>query len=127
MFFIKKKAIFFISALYLSFCFPFFCFNSALAAEGSSGAGGASLPNFLGEGATFPTLLERIVDFLLTLAGPFAVIMVLWAAFLYITSSGNANRISQAHKVILWTVVGVGVLVLSKGLISLIVDILGGN
>lgn len=125
MFLIKKKIIFFALTLGLTFCVFIANPGLMLAAEGSSG--GTSLPNFLGEGATFPTLLERIVDFLLTLAGPLAVIMILWAAFLYITSSGNTSRIEQAHKVILWTVVGVGVLILSKGLISLIVDILGGN
>ena len=121
MFSIKKKIIFFALTLGLAFCVFAASPGLMLAAEGTS------LPNFLGKGATFPTLLERIVDFLLTLAGPLAVIMILWAAFLYITSSGNTGRIEQAHKVILWTVVGVGVLILSKGLISLIVNILEGN
>src|SRR3989344_1904712 len=51
-------------------------------------------------------LLDKIINTLMLLAGPIAVIMVLYAAFLYTTSGGNEERAKTANRTLLYVVIG---------------------
>lgn len=75
---------------------------------------------------SFTDLADGIIDFLLVnFAPPIATIMVLWAAFLYMTSGGNEKKLELAKKTLLWTVVGVTLLLLAKGIAYTIQTSLG--
>jgi hypothetical protein len=100
----------------------------------NSCVGGSSDPNtfdlkiadpiFGGKG-DFLGLLENIIEKLMLLAVPVAIMMVLYAAFLYTTSGGNEERVQTANKAITYVVIGFAVLLLAKFTASIVNDIVG--
>lgn len=104
------------------------CVPETAGPGGSSGGDGTSggtfeIKNPLSSG-DFVTLLNNIITALIKLAVPIAIIMIVWAGFLLTTSGGNEDKVSTARKTILYTVIGFIVLLLSKGVASLIESIL---
>ncbi len=66
-------------------------------------------------------VLLRVTRLLAIIAGIAAVIVMVIAGIYYITSSGDANQISQAKNTIIYAAIGLIVIVVSQGVISLIV------
>ncbi len=85
---------------------------------------GIKIKNWLGSD-TFADIAKSIAGFLYTVGLIFAVLMILWAAFLFITSAGNEDRVTQARKAILWAVIGLVILLLAGGITTLLSSILG--
>ena len=85
---------------------------------------GIELINPLGT-YNFQVIIDRVINGLLLLAAPVVVIMVLWGAFLLITSGGNPAKVSQGWQVILWAAVGYGVLLLASGINLVVQQLLG--
>lgn len=75
---------------------------------------------------SFTQLADNIVNFLLTIAVPIVIIMVIWAGLLFMTAGGNTDRIQQGKDTLLWTAIGIGVLMISKSVTYLLGSILGG-
>lgn len=71
---------------------------------------------------TFEELLNRIVDFLFYLALGVAPIMIVIAGFYFITADGDPKKIDTAKNIIKWTLIGLLVILCSKGLIKFISD-----
>ncbi len=69
---------------------------------------------------SIPDILNNIVDWLLVIAAPIAIIMTIWAGFLFMTGGGNEEKVKKARQTLLYVVIGVAILILSKGLISLV-------
>ena len=80
--------------------------------------------NPLGEGATFSNLITRVADFALTIIGPLAAIMVLIAGAIYMTGGGNPEKIKTAHKILLWAVIGIAIVLLAKSVELIVRQIL---
>ena len=72
---------------------------------------------------TFTELSYAIIDFLFYLALAVAPIMIIIAGFHFITAMGDPAKILIAKKIILWTLIGLLVIISSKGLIALIQQI----
>jgi len=53
-----------------------------------------------------------------------AVIMLLVAAFTWLTAAGNEEKITSARKMLIWALVGVAVALLSKGLVTVITSVI---
>ena len=70
--------------------------------------------NPLGEGANIDVLIDRIINFLLYLASPLAVVMIVYAGFLFMTGGDKPEQVKKAKQTLLWTVVGVVILILAK-------------
>ena len=85
----------------------------------SSGQVPNDLPNPLGV-TSLTELLDKVIDGLIILAVPIVIIMVLWGAFLIITSAGKPEKVQQGGKAILWAAVGFGILLLSQGITDII-------
>lgn len=72
---------------------------------------------------------KRVIDnttrSLSALAEPIAVLMVIYAAFLLITSASSEDRVRRARATLLYVIVGLAVLILSKTFVSLVKNILG--
>lgn len=79
----------------------------------------AALPDPLG-GITFPTLVDKIAGWLLNIGITISTIVVLWAAFLFMTSGGNQQKVTAAKQTLLYAIVGLTILLLAKGATSLI-------
>src|SRR3990167_1573239 len=56
---------------------------------------------------------------------PIAVLMVLWASFLYLTSAGSPGNVTSAKQILVYTIIGAGILIIAPALIALVIDIFG--
>jgi len=65
-------------------------------------------------------LINKIAGQIFYFALLVAPLMIVAGAFLLLTSAGNPNKVILGQKIILWTVVGVVVIFLSKVLIGLV-------
>lgn len=61
--------------------------------------------------------VATLANTLLAITAAGAVIMILYGAFLYLISAGDALRVKQAHSTMLWSLVGLAVVLGSKGII----------
>lgn len=73
---------------------------------------------------TIPEFICLVVSFLSTrLMPPLAVLLALWAGFLYLTAAENADRIKQAHNTLLMLAIGIAILILAPALVALVMDV----
>ena len=75
---------------------------------------------------TFQELLNNIIGFIFWVGFAIAPLILVIAGFLYVTSAGNVQRLATAKQMILYTVIGLAVLLISRGLISVVKLVLGG-
>ena len=86
------------------------------------------IPNPLGpQNQTIPQLIDKIATWLLGIGATIGVIIVLYAAFLFMTSGGSAERVTMARKTLWYAIIGLAILLLAKGVTALIENILKGN
>lgn len=76
------------------------------------------------EADTIEELIDAIIDFIFWVAVALAPLMVLIGAFYFITSGGDPAKLQTAKNIILYTVIGLAIVMLSKGVISAIKMIL---
>ena len=76
---------------------------------------------------TIPELVEVITNWAFWLGMVLAPLMILVGAFYFLTAAGDPKRIATGKKVILWTIVGLGIILFSKVIISIIESILKGT
>lgn len=69
-------------------------------------------------------ILEKIIDALLIIVTPIAIIMTIWAGFLFMTAGGSEEKVKTARHTLLYVVIGVAILILSRGAVSLVESIL---
>ena len=78
--------------------------------------------------ANFADLICRVTGFISnTILPPVAVMMMLVVGFLFLTSGGAPQRAGVAQKALLFTIVGVALLVLAPGIVVLIGDLFGNT
>jgi len=78
-----------------------------------------------GSTCTFDVIFDRLTNYALLVLGPIAVIIILWVGFTYMTSGGSPERIKQAHRALLWAIVGIAIVLLAKGIYAIIKTVLG--
>ncbi|MDO8676207.1 MAG: TrbC/VirB2 family protein [Candidatus Azambacteria bacterium] len=74
-----------------------------------------------------PTLIDKIASWLLGIGTVLATIVILWAAFLFMTSGGSKDKVTQARQTLWYAVIGLTVLLLAKGATLLIQNTLSGR
>ncbi len=62
------------------------------------------------EARTVGGILNTIVTFATNIAKPLAVIAILYAAFLYVTAGGSEDKVSKAHKALIYGIIGLFVI-----------------
>lgn len=93
----------------------------------SIGSGGiVSLPNFIAADS-ISELILKITKFLMALAIPFAIAMLVWSGFLFATAQGSEDKINKAKNNFKWTIIGIAVILASEALIAYIEEILSGK
>jgi len=70
-------------------------------------------------------IVDAIFDFIFWVALIIVPLIVLVAAFMFVTAAGNAERINTAKRLILYTAIGLGVIILARVLIGVIREIFG--
>lgn len=77
---------------------------------------------------TFQDFICNITAFLSqSIVPPVAVLMTLVVGFLYLASQGDPKKITSANTILLFTVLGITVVLLSPGIVSLVSSIFGGS
>ncbi len=55
-------------------------------------------------------LITMVIKLLIELGIPVAILFIIYAGFKYVTARGKPDAIKEAHAILLWTVVGIAVL-----------------
>lgn len=71
----------------------------------------------------FQELIDSLINIIFMLAIAIAPIMFIVAGFYFVTAVGDPEKINTAKRIILWTFIGLLVVVSAKGLIALFVKI----
>jgi len=70
-------------------------------------------------------VVGNIIDFIFKIAIVLAPLMVIIGGFFLVTAGGDLNKVNQAKNLLLWTAIGFAVVLLSKGILAIINQILG--
>ena len=73
---------------------------------------------------TIPGLVDNILTWLLTFAGAFAVLAVIYSGFMYITAGSDSDQAEKAKKNLTWAIIGVVLVAMSVLIVSQINRIL---
>ena len=105
-----------------------FIFFSAIVLGNGVLAADITIPNPLGSGGSdIPTLIDTIATWLLKIGLIISTIIILWAAIVFMTSGGNQVRVTQARKTLWYAIIGITILLLAKGVTSIIQNLLSGK
>ena len=75
-------------------------------------AGGSnffSVQNPLGDVTDFNTLLKKLLDAAIIIGIPIAVLFIVWAGFKFVFAMGNAEKLKDARRNFLYTIIGIGI------------------
>ena len=75
----------------------------------------------------FQELIEKLIDFIFVVAIVIAPIMIIVAAFYFLTSGGDPEKVRTAKRIIFWTLIGLFIVLLAKGIPSIVKQILEGG
>ena len=70
-------------------------------------------------------IINNVTNFIMIIAIPIAGLMILYAAFLILTAAENPKRFEDGKNTIIYTVIGLVIILLAKGLVVLITQLLG--
>jgi hypothetical protein len=76
---------------------------------------------------SLPGAGKVIISYLLGLLSTIALFFLVYAGVVYITAAGDEKKIQQAKSIITYTVVGLGVALLTYSLLQTVLDILKVN
>ena len=72
-------------------------------------------------------LIQKIVNWIFTLLLVLVFIMIIVAAFIFVTSGSNPDSVTKARQILIMALVGFAVAMVAKGIVSLAYAILGGK
>jgi len=76
---------------------------------------------------TITDIINKIINFIFYIGVSIFTIMVIIAGFLFISSGGDPAKVKKAKDIILYSVVGLLIVLLAKGIISMIRLIIGAS
>lgn len=68
--------------------------------------------------STVFTLIDNVMKVATVVAGGVAVIFLLWGAFNYFTAFGNEQKAQTGKTIVMWSIIGIIVIILSQLLIA---------
>src|SRR3989344_5394775 len=69
-------------------------------------------------------LIDGIINFIFVIALAITPIMVIVGGFMFVTGGGDPAKITQGKQLLLWTVIGLTVILLAKGLVAVLTSVL---
>ena len=73
------------------------------------------------------SLIKTVISAVLGIIGSFALLMLVWGGFQWLTSAGNAEKVDAGTKTMVWALIGVMVVLASYFLLSTFLDFLTGK
>ena|SRR3989344_1705543 len=83
------------------------------------------LPSGPQSGAQLLAIIDTVTNWIFAGFVSLAVVMILLAAFQFVTAGGDAAKMGEARQKLIWAAIGVGVALLSRGFVPAIRNILG--
>jgi len=77
------------------------------------------------ESAEFEVILDNIIGFIFNIAVILVPLLIIIFGFLFVTAAFNTNKITQAKNIIIWTSIGFFIILLSRGIMGIIMNLLG--
>ena len=87
------------------------------------GAAARSL-NQMGSFSSINDVVGQIIKILLAFIGSIALVLYVWAGILWMTAAGSSERIGKSKQIIVWTTLGVAVMLGSYVIVTYLFDIL---
>ena len=72
----------------------------------------------------FVGIIDKLTELLTTLAIPLGTVMIIIGGIQYMTAGGNEERANKAKKTLLYTVIGVAIVLAAKFLVDIIREVL---
>ncbi len=80
-------------------------------AQADPGSGAhATLQSPLGGVSNLNNLIKKILEVVVDIGTPIAVLFIIYAGFLFVTAQGNETKITKAKNAFTWAVIGTAVL-----------------
>ncbi|MFA5742796.1 MAG: pilin [Candidatus Paceibacterota bacterium] len=76
------------------------------------------------ESKTFKELIDRIISFVSLISLVLAPLMIIFAGFYYMTSNGDPEKVKKANNILLYTAIGIAVILLSRAFVSMVMGVL---
>ena len=73
----------------------------------------------------FSDLIIKITGYITTIIGSLAVLMLVWAGILFVSSAGNEAKLTKAKHTLIYAVIGAGIALAARGLIEVIKAVVG--
>lgn len=84
------------------------------------------IQNPLGANTTFTGVIINVINFMLSLVGVLSLLGVIYGGIRMVVAVGNENSISEAKKIIFWSIAGLTVSILSWTIVNIFLkDVLG--
>jgi len=104
-------------------------FVFAQSANGETPPVNGGLPSFriinpIGIEGGVEDILTRVISFIRNIAFIIAPVMYLWAGFQYLTSGGDDKKIGSAKNTLIWTTVGILIILTAEGIIYIVRNLL---
>lgn len=75
---------------------------------------------------TFEDFIKNVVLFLIYIGIGFFPLMLIYAGYLLVTAEGNPNALEEAKRIFFYSIVGLGIVFMAYGLITLVKKIILG-
>ena len=75
---------------------------------------------------SFEELIGNVLNFLVWVGFAVAPLMIIIAGFLFVTSGGDPAKITKAKNIMLYTAIGLAIILFSWGFVAVIQRVLGG-
>lgn len=72
----------------------------------------------------FAKIVENTLLWLLSVAGVITIFMLVVGGIMYMTAGGDEQKVATAKKVITWTIIGLGLILISYSIIAVLDQIL---
>ncbi|MCR4330773.1 MAG: pilin, partial [Patescibacteria group bacterium] len=79
-------------------------------AQSGGGTVSTTLQSPLGGVSNLNNLIEKILEVVVDIGTPIAVLFIIYAGFLFVTAQGNETKITKAKNAFTWAIIGTAVL-----------------
>jgi len=76
---------------------------------------------------TFTDIIDKILNFIFYIGVAIFPIMAIIAGALFLSSGGDPSKVKKAKDVLLYSVIGLFIVLLAKGIISVIKSVIGAS
>lgn len=91
----------------------------------TGGSSGLSIDNPL-QSTSFEELLDLVTNIMFWIALALVPLLFIIAALYFVTSAGDPGKLETAKKIMLYTIIGLVIILLAKGLVRMVISFIGG-